>query len=176
MPRPWPCTPTWTIPWGGGSRPEDGTIYMPVCGTRLRTEDLQRRAGLLKAYHFSNPNAAGSKDQLDYASSLPREKGRCYQSQVGQRTTTRCTASIIRSIARSCMPGFTARLLQAFKGEGIILRPFFLLVWVLFFFHRASLAFWWRLWLFGFSGFCGFLASVAFWLRWPFGFLRLVFS
>ena len=18
MPRPWPCTPTWTIPWGGG--------------------------------------------------------------------------------------------------------------------------------------------------------------
>ena len=28
MPRPWPCTPTWTIPWGGGgSRPEDGTIY-----------------------------------------------------------------------------------------------------------------------------------------------------
>ena len=29
MPRPWPCTPTWTIPWGGGgSRPEDGTIYV----------------------------------------------------------------------------------------------------------------------------------------------------
>ena len=28
MPRPWPYTPTWTIPWGGGgSRPEDGTIY-----------------------------------------------------------------------------------------------------------------------------------------------------
>ena len=35
---------------------------------RPRTQDLQRNAGLLKAYHFSNPNAAGSKDQLDYAS------------------------------------------------------------------------------------------------------------
>ena len=40
----------------------------------------------------------------------------------------------------------------------------------------ASLAFWWRLWLLGFSGVCGFLASVAFWLLWPFSFLRLVCS